>query len=148
MCNYATPAHQNMSVWARRAGVEITDLDVAVKYTERNFGVGRRATLRYVLERSFLKAGFEPNTARFVGCAAADLVYEVAYGSKELDPSERHFGELLGRYSIPDNVRWSCMMFVNEAVAAARALLQCRVNEQQLNGQTLTGMILNQMRRS
>lgn len=148
MSNYATPAHQNLSVWARRAGVEIKDLDVAVKYTEKTFGVGRRASLRFVLERSFLGAGFEPNTSRFVGCAAADLVYEVAYDGKEFNNREEHFSELLCRYKVPANVHNSCMLFVDDAIIAAKALLAARVNEQQLNGRSITGMILNHLRRT
>lgn len=148
MSKYATPAHQNLSVWARRAGVEIKDLDVAVKYTEKNFGVGRRATLRFVLERSFHGAGFEPNTSRFLGCVAADLVYEVAYDSKEFNNSKEHFSELLCRYKVPANVHNSCMLFVDDAIIAAKALLAARVNEQQLNGRSITGMILNHLRKA
>lgn len=146
MNKYKTEDHQNMAVWARRAGVEIADLDEALAYTEKRFGVGRKASLRYVLERSFRNAGISPLASRFVGCVVADIVYNTAYKNAELVTTSAGFEQLLAQYKLNSVQSSSCMQHVEQGLAAAKELLARRHGEQVRNSQSLTGMILAQVR--
>lgn len=146
MNNYASPSHQNLSVWARRAGIEIKDLDAAVKYTEANFGVGRRATLRYVAEQSLLAANIGPNTSRFVGCVVAQAVYDVVYQHQSAMITHAQFTKELSKYHLPPVGHQACLRYADVAIAMARDLAAARDREHHANGQSLTGMILNKVR--
>lgn len=146
MNKYKTEDHQNMAVWARRSGVEITDLDEALAYTEKRFGVGRKASLRYVLERSFRGANLGPLEARFVGCVAADIVYNTAYKNAELVTTSAGFEQLLVQYKLNRMQNAACMLYVEQGLAIAKVLLERRTGEQVRNSQSLTGMLLAQVR--
>ena len=146
MNKYKTEDHQNMAVWARRAGVEIADLDIALAYTEKHFGVGRKASLRYVLERSFRSAELGPLEARFVACVAADIVYNSAYKNAALVTTTAEFEKLLLQYKLNSVQNGACMLYAEQGLAIAKELLARRHGEQIRNGQSLTGMLLAQVR--
>lgn len=145
---YETAQHQNISVWARRAGLDMSnvDLDAATHYTERTFGNGRKAALRYALEGLYLSKEVENNVARFVGCITADMVYEVAYKGKTLDCSVQHFTKLLDGYESAKSIRASCLLYVEAAGLVAEAMLAVRNGEQAANASSLVGKIIREAR--
>ena len=145
---YATAQHQNISVWSRRAGLDMSnvDLDGATQYTERTFGNGRKAALRYALEGLYLSKEVEKNVARFVGCVTADMIYEVAYEGKTLDCSVQHFTKLLDGYESAKSIRASCLLYVKAAGLVAEAMLAARNSERAANASSLVGKIIREAR--
>ena len=89
MTAYKTTTHQNLSVWARRLGLEIADLDKAATFADKLYG---QASRRGVLTALAMKyCGVRTDTQTTVpqnvacGLAMGNVLYDLTYGDQNSD---------------------------------------------------------------
>lgn len=89
MTTYKTDTHQNLSVWARRLGMELNDLDKGAAFADSLFGKpSRRGVLialaiRYIAkeeQKSMTDAGMLS-----VGVTMGNILYDRVYGEKKYE---------------------------------------------------------------
>lgn len=89
MTTYKTDTHQNLSVWARRLGMELKDLDKGAAFADSLFnqpsrrGVLIALAIRYIAKEE-LKPMTDPGMVS-VGVTMGNLLYDRVYGEKKYE---------------------------------------------------------------
>lgn len=89
MSEYKTATHQNLSVWARRLGMEIQDLDKGAAYADSLFGYQSRRSCLAALAILYVAKlnGLPMNDTGMmrVGIAMGNILYDRVYGDRKYD---------------------------------------------------------------
>lgn len=89
MGKYATTTHQNLSIWARRLGTEIRDLDKGAAFADSIFKTpSRRGVLIALAIRHIAKSENKPLTDRgmfAVGVTMGNILYDRVYGEQKFN---------------------------------------------------------------
>lgn len=89
MTTYKTGTHQNLSVWARRLGMELNDLDKGAAFADSLFNKpSRRGVLIALAIRYIAKEELLPMTDAgmvSVGVTMGNILYDRVYGEKKYE---------------------------------------------------------------
>lgn len=89
MTTYKTGTHQNLSVWARRLGMELNDLDKGAAFADSLFNKpSRRGVLIALAIRYIAKEELLPMTDAgmvSVGVSMGNILYDRVYGEKKYE---------------------------------------------------------------
>ena len=89
MTTYKTGTHQNLSVWARRLGMELNDLDKGAAFADSLFKKpSRRGVLIALAIRYIAKEELLPMTDAgmvSVGVTMGNILYDRVYGEKKYE---------------------------------------------------------------
>lgn len=89
MTTYKTGTHQNLSVWARRLGMELNDLDKGAAFADSLFkkpsrrGVLIALAIRYIAKEELLPMT-DPGMVS-VGVTMGNILYDRVYGEKKYE---------------------------------------------------------------
>lgn len=149
---YETALHQNVSVWARRARLNMNgiDLDAVVRSTEKHLGNGRRAALRWVAIEALRTSDLLKSkqfTAHCLGMAIGDMVYDVAYGNETIATiNAAKLEGVISKYEGTVGKIGTVMQYADVAVAMAVALVEARAVEKVQAKRSLVSEVLRKVR--
>lgn len=143
--------HQNLSVWCRRAGIELKEPEKRLAVLGMHFGTGRRAVLRMIGVRMVKthKSDLDIKVGWLVGHAIGDLVYARAYTDEVINNQHTWLGQYVAEHckenaGLGANVLLNAEFICNEAAK----MLTARQNERnaKTSGAGIANMIIRKVR--
>lgn len=151
MNKFINADHQNLSVWCRRAGIELVEPEKRLEALGKRYGTGRRAVLRMVGVRmtKTQKTDLDFKIGWMVGHAIGDLVYTMAYTDEVIKNQHTWLGKYVATHCSEDaGLMANVLLNADFICKEASRLFAARQNERnkRVDGVGIANMIIRTAR--
>lgn len=151
MNKFINADHQNLSVWCRRAGIELTEPEKRLEVLGKRYGTGRRAVLRMVGVRitKLQKDELDFKVRWMVGHAIGDLVYTMSYTDEDIKNLHIWLGKFAANHCGKDaGLMANVLLNADFICKEATRLFAARQNERnkRVDGAGIANMIIRTAR--